>query len=131
MPLGRAIIKSLSDLQSVRAHSKDPTVHAMFDKLLSHAERHGWTMVFTKSKTAGVQFHKEHSKGSYRHSFIVNANALNFYLRPPALRIDHLASRRAEEAFEHVKPAANRAGETTVQLRSVADAQRAAEMFLI
>ena len=128
--MGRAIIKSLSDRSTVRAATNDPTVHAMFDDLVDHAEKRGWKTIFTKSHTASVQFHKDHPKGTYRHSFIVNTTRINFYLRVHALRIDPTATERAQKAFADVQPNVNQTGETTIKLRTVAEARRAAEMYL-
>jgi len=126
----RKIVKSLSDRSSVRSKSSDPTTGAMFDAIVDHAEQNGWETIFTKAGTAAVQFHKPHAKGSYRHSIIVNLDSLNFYLRPPALLIDPNASAWAQDNFAEVKIDANAQNETTIKLRSVADAQRAAKKFL-
>jgi hypothetical protein len=102
----------------------------MFDSVVDHAVRHGWRTIFTKSATSGVQFHKDHAMGTYRHSFIVNADSLRFYLRPPALKIDPTATGWAEANFDDVKSNANQRQETTIALRTVDEAQRAAAKFL-
>lgn len=66
-----------------------------------------------------VRFHDEYRR--YLFSFIINQASLLFYVRLPALKASSVLALQAAERFPSAK--SNPAGETTILLSSMADAE--------